>query len=377
MPKCRHKLANPKGGLAVRDDGGVVPSAVKEVMARVTAKIMSADFSDILKTPAPAYVHVERTYVEGAAADLLWSSKYLTKAAKTSDPIERLKLVITSYLAGNHISPSDTQCRAPLNPILGETVQRVLPDGSKFYGEQTSHHPPITNFLLEGPDNLYRFSGFFEYKAWLSGINSLGGSRVGKQIFSFQDGGLLSLKDPIMQITNLVSGDRALNFTGTMTITDYINKLELIVTYNPPTQASGGGMFKSFKSKLFGKKSEQLTDAVLIQIFQKALNGNSKEKVLVAEGSGSWLEYIQFDGQVYWTIDDEKPEWRMVNDPEHVEPHLRDFLLPSDSQNRADMQPLKDKNFDEAEKQKVKLEEQQRLDKKRRQAAEKARAGKQ
>jgi len=29
---------------------------------------------------------------------------------------------------------------------------------------------------------------------------------------------------------------------------------------------------------------------------------------------------------------------------------LKDFLLPSDSQLRPDMQPLKDKNFDEAEK---------------------------
>ena len=47
--------------------------------------------------------------------------------------------------------------------------------------------------------------------------------------------------------------------------------------------------------------------------------------------------------------------------------------MPSDSQYRADMQPLKDKNFDEAEKQKTMLEEQQRMDKKRRQAAEKAR----
>jgi hypothetical protein len=74
-----------------------------------------------------------------------------------------------------------------------------------------------------------------------------------------------------------------------------------------------------------------LTDAVLIQIFQKALNGNSKEKVLVAEGSGSWLEYVQFNGKVYWTIDDEKPEWLMVNDAAKVEPNLREFLLPSDS----------------------------------------------
>ena len=59
----------------------------------------------------------------------------LTKAAECSDPIERLKWVAAYYIAGNHISPSDWQCRAPLNPILGETVQRVLPDGSKFYGE--------------------------------------------------------------------------------------------------------------------------------------------------------------------------------------------------------------------------------------------------
>jgi len=212
---------------------------------------------------------VERTYVEGCAADLIWSSRFLTKAAECTDPIERLKYVITSYLAGNHITPSDCQCRAPLNPILGETVQRVLPDGSRFYGEQTSHHPPITNFLLEGPGNLYRFSGFFEYKAWLSGLNSLGGSRIGKQIFSFNDGGLLSIKDPTMQITNLVSGDRSLNFVGQMTITDHINKLEVVATYNPPKQESGGGMFKSFKSKLWGSKSqkEQLSDFVLIQIF--------------------------------------------------------------------------------------------------------------
>lgn len=122
MPQCRHKLANPKGGLQMLDEGGIVPSAVKDLASRITSKLMNGDFGDILKTPAPAYVHVERTYVEGAAADVIWSSKFLTRAAEESNPIERLKLVVTSYLAGNHISPSDCQCRAPLNPILGETV---------------------------------------------------------------------------------------------------------------------------------------------------------------------------------------------------------------------------------------------------------------
>lgn len=117
------------------DEDGVIPGAVKEMAGKITNKLIKGDFGDILKIPGPAKMHVERTYVEGAAADVIWASKYLTKAAETADPIERLKLVITSYLAGNHISPSDCQCRAPLNPILGETVQRVLPDGSHFYGE--------------------------------------------------------------------------------------------------------------------------------------------------------------------------------------------------------------------------------------------------
>lgn len=55
-----------------------------------------------------------------------------------------------------------------------------------------------------------------------------------------------------------------------MIILDHINKLEVIVTYNPTAQAGGGGgMFKSFKNKLFGgsKKDAQTTDSVLIEIF--------------------------------------------------------------------------------------------------------------
>lgn len=138
------------------------------------------------------------------------------------------------------------------------------------------------------------------------------------------------MKDPDMEITGLISGERSLNFIGHMTIIDHINKLELVVTYNPSKQERGG-MLSSFKKKFWGKKGEQLSDAVLIQIYQKALNGNSKEKVVVAEGSGSWLEYIQFDGKVYWTVEDEKPEWRLMNDEVNVSPRLRDYMLPSDS----------------------------------------------
>ena len=180
------------------DEGDIIPNATKDILSKVASKLIKVQFSDILKLSAPAFVHCPRTYLECAAMDLLHCSRFMTRAALTSDPITRLKLVTCMYVGGHHLSPSYCQMRAPLNPILGETLQRELPDGTCFFAEQTSHHPPVTNFHLEGPDQCYRFSGFFEYKAWLAGLNSIGGSRLGKQVFSFRDGGLISIKDPMM-----------------------------------------------------------------------------------------------------------------------------------------------------------------------------------
>jgi hypothetical protein len=37
----------------------------------------------------------------------------------------------------------------PFNPILGETYQTFI-DGCPVYGEQISHHPPISSLLMIG-----------------------------------------------------------------------------------------------------------------------------------------------------------------------------------------------------------------------------------
>lgn len=48
------------------------------------------------------------------------------------------------------------------------------------------------------------------------------------------------------------------------------------------------------------------TDYIHIEIRQKA-NNNDKASILVSEGWGSWVEYIEMDGEVLWTIDEEIP----------------------------------------------------------------------
>lgn len=64
------------------------------------------DMGDILKSPAPAYVHCPRSFLESAANDLSLSHKHLMLAAKTDDPIERIKHVICMYVGGHHINPA-------------------------------------------------------------------------------------------------------------------------------------------------------------------------------------------------------------------------------------------------------------------------------
>ena len=55
---------------------------------------------------------------------------YLTAAALSNDPLQRMKLVMTNSLS--FIYP--THCfDKPLNPILGETYQAVHEDGSQIY----------------------------------------------------------------------------------------------------------------------------------------------------------------------------------------------------------------------------------------------------
>lgn len=110
-------------------------------------------------------------------------------------------------------------------------------------------------------------------------------------------------------------------------------------------------MLSSLKGKLFGGKpstqqsqdvlkAPQTSDAITIQIIQKALNSTSTTKsgkpaqVVVAEGFGSWVEFIAFINsetkkpEVWWTVDMNKPEWG--------KPGKDDYLLQSDSSLRGD-----------------------------------------
>lgn len=73
------------------------------------------------------------------------------------------------------------EMQKPFNPILGETYQGVI-DGCPVYGEQISHHPPISTVLFKGRG--YTVYGNLQAKVDM-GLNSASGINDGIIKISF------------------------------------------------------------------------------------------------------------------------------------------------------------------------------------------------
>ncbi len=74
--------------------------------------------------------------------------------------MERLKWIICFQLSSLYVCTGQNK---PFNPLLGETNQGSFSDGTRYYCEHTSHHPPISHYLLEGANNSFKMSGYYEF----------------------------------------------------------------------------------------------------------------------------------------------------------------------------------------------------------------------
>ena len=144
---------------------------------------------------------------------------YMTRAAMTSDPVERMKFVLTtslSFLQPCHI------WEKPLNPILGETLQGKLADGSVVSLEQVCHHPPISFICHEGPNGLYRWSGYSSFTTRVH-MNTIDLDVKGGKTIIFKDGGRITYTPHADKFVNTLWGTLSHNICGTSYFTDEAN----------------------------------------------------------------------------------------------------------------------------------------------------------
>ena len=195
---------------------------------------------------------------------------YLTKAGLTDDPIERMKCVMTNSLSFAY------PCHVfdkPLNPILGETYQGRLSDGSMVFMEQICHHPPISYLYQEGPDRVYTFSGYSSFTSRVH-MNSVDLDVAGGKVLYFpKDGAKIKYNAPDDNFANALFGTLIHNLCGVCKFTDEKNGIE--------AQYNIGGAGRKYPKDYFVGEIKQ--------------HGKVVSKMF-----GSYMGYIDFDGVRWW-----------------------------------------------------------------------------
>lgn len=234
---------------------------------------------------------------------------YFNKASLEKDPVEKMKYTIVGSIAYFYF---EKIFEKPLNPILGETYEAYGQDGSMIYFEQTSHHPPISNFLIEGPHKNYTLTGWSSYHV-KAGMNSANVTSDGHKLLEFKDGNKIKLNNYNDLIYNMMMGTMGHQIIGEMKFEDDANQIKA-----------------SFE---FGNIRRHSQDYFQGQI--------TKADKPVCQFRGNYMGFIDFDGVRYWDI----RERQAVHFPIQQK---GPSSLPSDSTKRKDSNTLATGDLDGA-----------------------------
>ncbi|TDH71347.1 hypothetical protein CCR75_003514 [Bremia lactucae] len=340
----RGMMPLPSGGLKLIDkeiakkQGGVVKDVIKSAGAKILEGKSAVSLS------LPVRIFEPRTNLERICDLMLYAPTFLNVAATQDNVLERFKYVLTFAVAGLHHSIGQLK---PFNPIVGETFQSTLNDGTDVSCEHTSHHPPISNFQFTG--DKYTIAGFVLWHASMSvKSNAMLNTNKGPVRVTFPDtellqGTTIEYNLPYLQIGGLLWGDRTVDILGTMLFEDKTNHLQCELRLNPDAKSGMGGMFSSSKTP---------TDSLRGVILDTSVSPPRE----LGDVSGSWLRDLVFGNQTYWSMH-KYPSGYMV-------PYPEDKMLPSDSRFREDLHSLAVGDLDESQEWKVKLEVLQRADRK-------------
>lgn len=104
-------------------------SVGKEVIKIIGRKILSGEFN-LTKVSFPVRACHPKTALYNSIACTTTFPYFMNQAAHEKHPVERFKLVVACFLSSSYYL---NMFLKPLNPIIGETLQATLIDGTHIY----------------------------------------------------------------------------------------------------------------------------------------------------------------------------------------------------------------------------------------------------
>ena len=292
-----------------------------ELVKQIGKKILSGNFN-FTTVSIPIKVMVPISILQHICNGHFNYPLYMNLAYESNDPIQQMKYTIVACFSSWYKSNVFLK---PLNPILGETYEMMWEDGSHEYVEQTSHHPPRSHFLIIGHEKKWRYYGYFDFTSngW---FNSFKLTNSGTRFAEFSNTkSKIQFNYPIDNFSNTFWGTMRQESIGQLTFKDLVNGYQAIINMSPR-----------------GKLSDYFEGTI------------EKDGEVISKVNGSFLEYIEIDGERFWDIR------KNIN----IEAYPIPNQIKSSSIYRPDSLKLLEKDLEEAQKKKNEQEEIQRHDRK-------------
>jgi len=154
----------------------------------------------------------------------------LFEIKQQTDPMTRFLAVIRWYLG---LVKEETMEKKPFNPVIGETHLCWVDHGdgnySEFIGEQVSHHPPVSAFIVRNKHHELSISGDVTFKVGFG--SNCASVTTGGEVFIHTGDETYKMSKcvPDMMVNNVIWGDKYLMWHGLVVIScdknNYVAKL--------------------------------------------------------------------------------------------------------------------------------------------------------
>lgn len=281
-------------------------------------------------------------------------SHLLDKAAMCESPIDRLILVAT-FIVSSWSSSVHRSDRKPFTPILGETFEYIRADGGfRFLAEKISHRPLLNACFAQSPHWEFHQDQKAKNKFWGKSMEFI--PQHNSHIRFPRTGDLIIYNKPTLCLRNVLSNNRWVDIYGDVMVRNITTGDVIKLTFKPDGgffSSSGTNRANEVIGAIYPAGSRTPSNIVLRgrwdSMFCKYVEGSAAAPEVLWRANPVPNDHLEYYGMGEFAIS--------LNDL--VSEH-KALLPPTDTRFRPDQRLLEVGKLDEAESEKVRIEQKQR-----------------
>ncbi|KAK4514102.1 JmjC domain-containing histone demethylation protein 1 [Mucor velutinosus] len=163
-------------------------------------------------------------------------SELLDKAATLSSSMDRLMYVAVFAISG-YAATQYRIGRKPFNPMMSETYECIRPDkGFRFIAEKVSHYPNVMACFAESKTFTYRQTNLGKTKFWGKSLELITEGQSHISIKGHQDE--YTYSKPSSWLRNLITGTKYLEHIGEMKVQNHTTGEYAVITFKEAATGS-------------------------------------------------------------------------------------------------------------------------------------------